>query len=80
MVACSEFVVIGVGLLQGLNNAVLCNQSYRLTKMASGDVGCAANSAQRISEGGVPGMAALVDVAPRIERRRFVTSCRRCGS
>ncbi len=43
-------------------SALATDQSYRLTKMESGDVGCAATSAQRSSEGGAPGMTALVEV------------------
>jgi len=43
-------------------SALATDQSYRLTKMESGDVGCAATSAKRRSAGSVPGMTALVEV------------------
>ena len=43
-------------------SALATDQSYRLTKMESGDVGCAVTSAQRHSAGSVPGMTALVAV------------------
>jgi hypothetical protein len=43
-------------------SALATDQSYRLTKMESGDVGCAATSAQRHSAGSAPGMTALVEV------------------
>ena len=43
--------------------ALATDQSYRVPKMESGDVGCAATSAQRNSAGSVPGMTALVEVA-----------------
>lgn len=43
-------------------SALATDQSYRLTKMESGDVGCAATSAKRHSAGSVPGMTALVEV------------------
>ena len=39
------------------------DQSYRVPKMESGDVGCAATSAQRHSAGSAPGMTALVEAA-----------------
>ena len=42
-------------------SALATDQSYRLTKMESGDVGCAATSAKRRSAGGAPGMTALVE-------------------
>jgi hypothetical protein len=48
-------------------SALATDQSYRLTKMESGDVGCAATSAQRHSAGSAPGMTALVEV---IRKRR----------
>ena len=44
-------------------SALATDQSYRLTKMESGDVGCAATSAQRHSAGSAPDMTALVEVA-----------------
>jgi hypothetical protein len=44
-------------------SALATEQSYRLTKMESGDVGCVATSAQRHSAGNAPGMTALVEVA-----------------
>jgi hypothetical protein len=44
-------------------SALATEQSYRLTKMESGDVGCAATSAKRHPTGSVPGMTALVDTA-----------------
>lgn len=43
-------------------SALATDQSYRLPKMESGDVGCAATSAKRRSAGSVPGMTALVEV------------------
>ncbi len=43
-------------------SALATDQSYRLTKMESGDVGCVATSAQRRLAGNVPGMTALVEV------------------
>jgi hypothetical protein len=54
-------------------SALATDQSYRLTKMESGDVGCAATSAQRYSAGGAPGMTALVEVtythrAPKVRK------------
>ena len=42
-------------------SALATDQNYRLTQYESGDVGCAATSAQRISLGGAPGMTALVE-------------------
>ena len=42
--------------------ALATDQSYRPTKMESGDVGCAATSAQRHPAGSAPGMTALVEV------------------
>lgn len=42
-------------------SALATDQSYRLTQYESGDVGCAATSAQRHSAGSAPGMTALVD-------------------
>jgi hypothetical protein len=42
-------------------SALATDQSYRLTKMESGDVGCVATSAQRRSAGSAPGMTALVE-------------------
>ena len=44
-------------------SALATDQSYRLMKMESGDVGCAATSAKRHSAGAVPGMTALVVVS-----------------
>ena len=44
-------------------SALATDQSYRLTKTESGDVGCAATCAQRSSAGSAPGMTALVEVA-----------------
>jgi hypothetical protein len=44
-------------------SALATDQSYRLSKMESGDVGCVATSAQRHLAGGAPGMTALVEVA-----------------
>ena len=41
-------------------SALATDQSYRLTKMESGDVGYAATSAKRRLAGNVPGMTALV--------------------
>ena len=41
--------------------ALATDQSYRLTKMESGDAGCVATSAQRHSAGSAPGMTALVE-------------------
>ena len=46
-------------------SALATDQSYRLTKMESGDVGCDATSAKRHSAGGAPGMTALVEVTPQ---------------
>jgi hypothetical protein len=43
-------------------SALATDQSYRLTQYESGDVGCAAISAKRSSEGGAPSMTALVEV------------------
>jgi hypothetical protein len=43
-------------------SALATDQSYRLTKMESGDVGCVATSAQRRLAGNVPSMTALVEV------------------
>ena len=43
-------------------SALATDQSYRLTKIESGDVGCVATSAQRRLAGNVPGMTALVEV------------------
>ena len=43
-------------------SALATDQSYRLTKTESGDVGCAATSAKRRLAGNVPGMTALVEV------------------
>jgi len=43
-------------------SALATDQSYRLTKMESGDVGCAATSAERHPSGSAPGMTALVEV------------------
>jgi hypothetical protein len=43
-------------------SALATDQSYRLKKMESGDVGCAATSAKRHLAGSVPGMTALVEV------------------
>ena len=43
-------------------SALAADQSYRLTKMENGDVGCVATSAQRHSAGSAPGMTALVEV------------------
>jgi len=43
-------------------SALATDQSYRVSKMESGDVGCANTSAQRHSAGSVPGMTALVEV------------------
>jgi hypothetical protein len=43
-------------------SALATDQSYRVSKMESGDVGCVATSAQRHSAGSVPGMTALVEV------------------
>jgi len=48
-------------------SALATDQSYRVPKMESGDVGCAATSAKRHSAGSVPGMTALVEV---IRKRR----------
>ncbi len=42
--------------------ALATDQSYRVPKMESGDVGCAATSAQRHSAGSTPSMTALVEV------------------
>jgi len=44
-------------------SALATDQSYRLTKMERGDIGCAATSAQRSSAGSAPGMTALVEAA-----------------
>jgi len=44
-------------------SALATDQSYRLSNMESGDVGCAATSAQRHSTGSAPGMTALLEVA-----------------
>ena len=54
-------------------SALATDQSYRLTKMESGDVGCAATGAKRQSAGSVPGMTALVEAAntyraPKVHR------------
>lgn len=46
-------------------SALATDQSYRLTKMESGDVGCVATSAKRHSAGSVPGMTALVEVTDK---------------
>ena len=46
-------------------SALATDQSYRLTKMESDDVGSAATSAQRHSAGSAPGMTALVEAARR---------------
>jgi hypothetical protein len=43
-------------------SALATDRSYRLTKMESGDVGCAATSAKRHSAGSAHGMTALVEV------------------
>ena len=43
-------------------SALATDQSYRVPKMESGDVGCVATSAQRHSAGSAPGMTALVEV------------------
>jgi hypothetical protein len=61
-------------------SALATDQSYRVSKMESGDAGCAATSAQRHSAGGAPGMTALVEAYANVESRRVVTSCRRRGS
>ncbi len=55
--------------------ALATDQSYKLTRMESGDVGFAATSAQRGSKGSVPGMTALLEVtdpnlAPKERRSR----------
>jgi len=55
-------------------SALATDQSYRLTKMESGDVGCVATSAQRNSAGGAPGMTALVEVT-RQHRAPKVRHC-----
>jgi len=47
-------------------SALATDQSYRLTKTESGDVGCAATSAKRRLAGNVPGMTALVDVTRQL--------------
>ncbi len=44
------------------NSALATDQSYRVSKMESGDVGCVATSAKRHSAGSAPGMTALVEV------------------
>jgi len=54
-------------------SALATDQSYRLTKMESGDVGCVATSAKRHSAGSAPGMTALVEVtdthrAPKVRQ------------
>ena len=46
-------------------SALATDQSHRLTRLESGDVGCAATSAQRHLAGSVPGMTALVAFALR---------------
>jgi len=43
-------------------SALATDQSYRVSKMESGDVGCVATSAKRHSAGNAPGMTALVEV------------------
>ena len=43
-------------------SALATDQSYRLARYESGDVGCAGTSAKRQSAGSVPGMTALVEV------------------
>ncbi len=43
-------------------SALATDQSYRLARYESGDVGCAATSATRHSAGSAPGMTALVEV------------------
>ena len=52
--------------------ALATDQSYRLTTMESGDVGCAATSAQRNSVGGTPGMTALFEVVATFVHREMV--------
>jgi hypothetical protein len=42
-------------------SALATDQSYRVSKMESGDVGCVATSAQRHSAGSAPGMTALLE-------------------
>ena len=44
-------------------SALATDQSYRLTKMESDEVGCVATSAQRRSAGSAHGMTALVETA-----------------
>ena len=61
-------------------SALATDQSYRLTKMESGDVGCAATSAKRHSAGSAPGMTALVEItrqyrAPKV--RHFLPPSRK---
>ncbi len=43
-------------------SALATDQSYRLTKTESGDVGCAAIRTKRHSAGNAPGMTALLEV------------------
>ena len=53
-------------------SALATDQSYRVPKMESGDVGCVATSAQRKSAGSAPGMTALREVVAMPARRRIV--------
>ena len=53
-------------------SALATDQSYRITKMESGDVGCVATSAKRYSAGNAPGMTALVEKVATLARRRIV--------
>ena len=53
-------------------SALATDQSYRVPKMESGDVGCATTSAQRQSTGSAPRMIALVEVAATLARLRIV--------
>jgi hypothetical protein len=55
-------------------SALATDQSYRLTKMESGDVGCVATSAKRHSAGSAPDMTALVETT----RHHRTPKVRRC--
>ncbi len=61
-------------------SALATDQSYRVPKTESGDVGCVATSAKRQSAGSAPGMTALVDVIATLARRRVTYACRLRGS
>ena len=61
-------------------SALATDQSYRVPKMESGDVGCVATSAKRHLAGDAPGMTALVEVVATLARRRIVAVCRLRGS